>query len=284
MPSLPSWLEAPDVAADYARGLQIGASVAESKARLAAQADETAMRATVEQQQQQREAALQQQRIATTSAYQQQQIQLRQQQLTQVKAVNDAKTATAARAYAAKQQWQAGSSKILNDPTLTADQREQALAGLALSSGPAMGMTGAESTAFAHDIRPPKPTVPASVTDEGDFMQVTQPNGTVQLHAKPRAGSEGNVTVQLPDPSSPGSEATVYRTVPRNQAGALVANLPPNLQTNAVNRAAISGASNTGTAAPGKKLDPDTARSIMKQVGGDKDKARAKARELGYTF
>lgn len=177
-----------------------------------------------------------------------------------------------------------GFSKIDSDPTLSEDQKDAAKTKLTMSMAPMMGIAGTEAASMLRDLKPQKPNIPASVKDAGDFMQVTQPNGTVQLHAKPRAGSEGNVTVQLPDPSQPGSEATVYRTVPRNQAGALVANLPPNLQTNAVNRAAISGASNTGTAAPGKKLDPDTARSIMKQVGGDKDKARAKARELGYTF
>lgn len=37
-------------------------------------------------------------------------------------------------------------------------------------------------------------------------------------------------------------------------------------------------------AAGGKPLDAATARQILQQVGGDKDKARALARQLGYTF
>ena len=221
MAELPSWLQAPDVAGDYQRGLAIGTQVASERARLAQQQQETALRLQVAQQQDQQERAMQQQRLATEAAHQQQQIELRKQQLNQVKAVNDQKTAAAARAFAAKQQWQAGFNKIHTDPTLTDEQKDAAETSLAMSLAPMMGTAGTEVAAMLRDMRPTKPTVPAS--------------------AKPRAGSEGNVTVQLPDPSNPGGEGTVYRTVPKTQAPAIIAKLPPNLQTNAVNSAAMGG-------------------------------------------
>src|SRR5208337_182554 len=109
----------------------------------------------------------------------------------------------AARAFAAKQQWQAGFNKIDTDPTLTDEQKDAAKTSLTMSLAPMMGTAGTEAAAMLRDMRPTKPTVPASVEDKGDFMQVTQPNGTVTLHAKPRAGSEGNVLMQLADPSNP---------------------------------------------------------------------------------
>ena len=217
MAELPSWLQAPDVAGDYQRGLAIGTQVASERARLAQQQQETALRLQVAQQQDQQERAMQQQRLATEAAYQQQQIELRKQQLNQVKAVNDQKTAAAARAFAAKQQWQAGFNKINTDPTLTDEQKDAAETSLAISLAPMMGMAGTEAAAMLRDMRPTKPTVPASVEDKG------------------------NVTVQLPDPSNPGGEGTVYRTVPKTQATAIIAKLPPNLQTNAVNSAAMGG-------------------------------------------
>jgi hypothetical protein len=283
--TIPPWLKAPDVAEDWARGAQIGASIAESKARLAAQADENAMRAQAEAKNQQQDHALRQQQIATTAAYRQQQIQLANQRLDETKAMNDQKTAAAARAFTSRQMLASDISAIQGRQDLDDRQKDQAITSAILRRGTETGIPGNELSSMFRAATPPKPTVPATVEDKGDFMQVTQPNGDIQLHAKPRAGSEGSVTVQLPDPSSPGSEATVYRTVPKSQAPDLIANLPPNLQTNAVNRAARSGAApRPETGAPAKKLDPDTARSILKQVGGDKDKARAKAKEMGYTF
>lgn len=241
--TLPSWLQAPDVAGDYQRGLQIGVSVAEARSRLAAQEQENAMRAQVESQQQQQQHALEQQRIATTAAYQQNVIQLRKQQLDQVKAMNDLKTANAARQFAAKQQWQSGFDKIDADTTLNDEQKDAAKTRLTMSLAPMMGMAGTEAASMLRDMRPPKPTVPAQIEDKDDFLQITQPNGTISLHNKAKAGSEGNVTIQLPDPSQPNSEATVYRTVPKSEAGDIIASLPPNLQTNAVNRAATRGSS-----------------------------------------
>ena len=238
---VPPWLQAPDVGADYARGLQIGAQVSEARQRLDAQQSEASMRAQTESNQQQQEHALQQQRIATTDAYQQQQIQLRKQQLDQVKAMNDQKTASAARQFVAKQQWQTGFAKIDSDPNMTPEQKDAAKTSLTMSLAPMMGMAGTEAASMLRDMRPPKPTVPATVEDKGDFYQITQPNGSITMHAKPKPGSEGNVTVQLPDPSQPNSEATVFRTMSRSQAEATIPTLPANLQTNAVNKAALSG-------------------------------------------
>ena len=281
--TIPPWLKPADVAGDYQRGLQIGVSVANERSRLAQEQEDTAMRLQVSQQENQREHALQQQRMATDAAYHQQQIELRKQQLDQVKAMNDQKTANAARLFTARQQFSVMNQKIDSDPNMTEDQRNDARRRAIFDYGTTAGLPGTEMSAMVKASQKDKPTVPASfdtTTLPGQTI-ITQSNGTKVIHNNPRATSEGDVLMQLPDPSSPDSLATVYHTVPRGQAPSIQAGLPPNLQTNAINRAALSGGSTTGTA---KHLDADTARSLLKEAGGDKAKARAKAKELGYTF
>ena len=222
MAELPSWLQAPDVAGDYQRGLAIGTQVASERARLAQQQQETALRLQVAQQQDQQERAMQQQRLATDAAYQQQQIELRKQQLNQVKAVNDQKTATALRAFASQTTVsRPGFNKINTDPTLTDEQKDAAETSLAISLAPMMGMAGTEAAAMLRDMRPTKPTVPASV--------------------KPRAGSDLKdpmVTVVYPDPAIPNGK--VYRNVHKSEALQTIPNFPQELQNNPVNKAAMA--------------------------------------------
>ncbi|HTQ49256.1 MAG TPA: hypothetical protein VMJ12_01000 [Candidatus Acidoferrales bacterium] len=252
MAELPSWLRAPDVAGDYARGLQIGASVREAKARLAQEQQEFAIRTQIQSQQNQQQHNLEQQRIAVANAYRQEQIALRQQQLDEVKAVNDQKTANAARQFAARQEWQKGFAAIDADPTKTDAEKDAAKTSFTMRLAPMMGMPGTEAASMLRDMRPAKPVVPSSVEDEGDFLKITNPNtGGVTFHNKPKEASAGpdNVKVQLQLETPP-------VTMPRKQAMATIPNLPPELQTNAVNKAVMSGASEVA----GKKrfrYDPD---------------------------
>ena len=250
--TIPEWLKAPDVAADYARGLQIGAGVAEARERLSQQATELNMRQQAEAKRAQEEHDLQQQRIAVSAQYQKQQIQLRQQQLDQVKQVNDAKTANAARAYSARQQWQAGFEKIENDPNMTDEQKDSAKASFTMRLAPMMGMPGTEAAAMVRDLRTTKPTVPASLDTNSnpDYDIAHQPNGTISLHPKPRQ-VDPQVKVQV-DPST-------ITSMPKSQAVRVIPNLPPELRTNAVNTAVMSDGSIPQGGAKSKRyrFDPD---------------------------
>ena len=230
---VPSWLQPADVVGDFQRGLATGTQVAEAQARLSQQAQETSMRANVAAQEAQREHDLAQQRIAVSQAYQQQQIDLRKQQLAEVKSVNDQKTANAARQYAARQQWQQMASQIDADTTLTPEQKDDAKSKAIMRLAPQMGTAGTEAAAMMRDLRPVKPTVPASIEDKGDFLQVTQPNGTVAIHNKPKVGG-GNVKVRI-DPST-------ITEMSQPQALATISSLPPELQKDPVNAAVVAGA------------------------------------------
>jgi hypothetical protein len=262
--TIPPWLQPADVAGDYQRGLQIGSQVAEAQARLSQQAQETSTRLTMAAEQEQREAAVRQQQIQVTQAYHQEQAQLRQQQLAEIKAVNDQKTVNAARQFAARQQWQQLSSQIDNNPNLTDEQKDNAKSRAIMSLAPQMGTAGTEAAAMIRDLRPAKPTVPASVDTESnpDYAIVHQPNGTVSLHNKPKAASGGNVKVRL-DPST-----VVEMSTP--QALATIANLPTELQKDPVNKAVVAGG-----------YTPDVAKRQATIFGGG-NAAPAKAKKYRF--
>lgn len=231
--TIPEWLKAPDVGADYARGLQIGAQVADARARLDVQRQDTQLRAQVAQQDAEQQRALEQQRIATTAAYQQQQIQLRRQQLDQVKAMNDQKTANAARQLVAKQQWQTGFAKIDADQTMSPEQKDAAKTSLTMSLAPTMGMGGTEAASMLRDMRPPKATVPASVDTNAvpGFAQITQPGGNISLVRQPppaKPSAEPNVKIRLNTTDPP-------VTMNLTQALATWNKLPPDVQNDPVN-------------------------------------------------
>lgn len=78
------------------RGLQVGAQVKESKARLAAEQQRTEMEAQARAATLQREQQMEQARLQTQKAYEQAQIGLRQQRLDQIEQVNAARTKDAA--------------------------------------------------------------------------------------------------------------------------------------------------------------------------------------------
>lgn len=93
---IPSWLHAPDVAADYAKGLALGSQVAEASQRLQAENTRTQMEAQARAQSLKREQTMQQQELATKKAYQDAQVGLKKQQLDQIGAMNAAKMKAAA--------------------------------------------------------------------------------------------------------------------------------------------------------------------------------------------
>jgi hypothetical protein len=99
---IPPWLKSPDVAADYSRGLAIGAQVAESNARLSQEAQRTAMEAQTRAQTLKQEQLQQQTRLQTEAAYKQTQIALQKQRLDEAAKLNDAKVKSAAMKVAAQ--------------------------------------------------------------------------------------------------------------------------------------------------------------------------------------
>ena len=93
-------------------------------------------------------------------------------------------------------------------------------------------------------MRPQKPTVPASVSDKGDFWQVQHPSGDISIHPKPKPTAEHDplVKVQLQENSPPTS-------MPQSQARQVIPSLPDELKTNAVNQAVMKS---TGTSSGAK--------------------------------
>ena len=290
MPTLPSWLQPADPAGEYTRGVQIGAQIAESRARMSQQAQEFQMRADAQAKANQEEYDLQQQRIQVTKAYQQQQIALRKQQLDQVKAVNDAKTANAARQYAAQQQLQKRLQTIDADPSLAESQRNSARVRAIFDYGATTHLPGTEMTAMINASRPPKATVPASIDSSSnpDFTIVTQPNGTVSLHPK-SSQKDGNVKVQL-------KEGDPLTTMSRSQAFSLMHSAPPGsfMDTNDINRSAFPPPSSPpsspfGTLVPRTKpvAQPSDARVRVQdpngKIGSIPRENLDKALQQGYT-
>jgi hypothetical protein len=145
----------------------------------------------------------------------------------------------AARQFSAKQQWEQGFDKIDADPSLTAEQKDAAKTRLTMRLAPSMGIPGTEAAAMLHEMRPPKATTPASVTDKGEYWQVTQPTGNVTIHAKGRgaAAHDPNVKVIL----SKGIDS-VPTSMPRSQAIQVIKELPPEIRAHPVNMGVLKGA------------------------------------------
>lgn len=205
-----------DLAGEFLKGVQTAGQLREAQNRLNQQAEETSQRLSQQAQQNQQEHDLEQQRIAVEQQYHQQEIGLRKQQLQQVEQVNAAKTANAARQFQARQQWEQGFSRIDADTTMTPEQKDAAKTSFIMKLAPMMGIAGTEASAMLRDMRPAKPTVPASVVDKGDFLQVTQPNGQSSIHFKPKAASEKdpNVKVRLPEGTTTMSMSQAQRVIP----------------------------------------------------------------------
>lgn len=101
--TVPPWLDAPDLAGNYLKGLQIGSQVAEANARISAEQTRAQMEAQARQQTLESEHLIQQQRLATETAYRKTELNLQQARLAEVAKVNAAKTREAALVLADKQ-------------------------------------------------------------------------------------------------------------------------------------------------------------------------------------
>lgn len=91
-----SWLQAPDVAGDYLKGVSIGASIAEARQRIAAEQTRTMMEAQARAVTNERETQLEQARLQTETAFKNEQLGLRKQQLEQAAQINAQRTRDAA--------------------------------------------------------------------------------------------------------------------------------------------------------------------------------------------
>lgn len=242
--------EPANLAEQWTRGVQTGAQIKEAQNRLQQQQQEQNAKLQMESMQMQERAKqveeehrVQQQRIAVAQSYNNQKAALRKQQLDQVAKVNAEKTMTAARQFEARQQWDKGFAEIDANEDLSPEEKDAEKTRFTMRLAPMMGIPGTEAAAMLREMRPPKPTVPASVTDRGDFLMVTQPNGQVQLHPKPKAAAERDplVKVQLQEEAPPTSMS-------RSQAMQVIPSLPKELQTNAVNKAVTAAAAPAGMA------------------------------------
>lgn len=265
--------EPADLAGEFLKGVSTASQIRAEQNRLQQEQQQQAARLQQASQEESQRLAqvkqehdLQQQRIQVSAAYNQQKAALRKQQLDQVEAVNNQKTKAAARQFQARQMWQQEFGRIDADTTLTDEQKDAAKSRAAMRLAPVMGTPGNELAATLRDLRPPKPTVPASVQDKGEFWQVTEPTGAVQIHPKPRSGADKdpNVKVVLDDSGS-------LVSMPKSQAMQVIPSLPPELQTNAVNKAVISGktADSSSRQAVGKYKIGAVYKGGLKYLGGD---------------
>jgi hypothetical protein len=93
---IPPWLQPPDIAAQYAHGLQLGASLAEAQQRLAAEEHRTQMEAQLRQQTLQHETQMQQARLQTETAYHTAELGMQKDRLAQAAQIAGERTAHAA--------------------------------------------------------------------------------------------------------------------------------------------------------------------------------------------
>jgi hypothetical protein len=92
---IPPWLQPPDIAGQYAHGLQLGVSLAQEQQRLAAEEHRTQMEAQVRQQSLQHETLMQQARLQTETAYHAAELGMQRDRLNQAAQATEARTAHA---------------------------------------------------------------------------------------------------------------------------------------------------------------------------------------------
>ena len=151
----PNWIHPPDLAQEYARGVQIGQQAALEQQRLQMQQEEN-----------QRAHLMEQQRLEVDRAFKEQELALRKQQLDEKAKLNAVKVQDAARQLTAQKAY-ADFVTAGGDPT----------EGL-LKFGPAMGESMAGYAGLARDISQAKhPFVPRDFTTQGGVhMTQTSPN------------------------------------------------------------------------------------------------------------
>lgn len=234
-----------DLAGDFLNGVKTGAQIRAEQNRLqqeqqqeAQKLQQASQQANARLQEVKQEHDIQQQRIAVTAAYQKQTLALRKQQLDQVEQVNNQKTQAAARQFQNRQEWDKGLGEIdqaVEAGKMTKEQGDAAKSRFIMRRAPGL-VPGTAVAPMLHEMLPPKPTVPASVDTQSnpDFAIVHQPNGTITMHPKHRDPAEKDpaVKVALDDSGS-------LVSMPKSQAMQVIPNLPPELQTNAVNKAVL---------------------------------------------
>lgn len=246
-----------DLAGEFLSGVRTAGQIRAEQQRLQQEQQQEAQRlqmasqqASARLQQVQQEHDIQQQRIQVSAASNKQRADLEKQRLGQAAQVNAQKTQAAARQFQNRQKWDKGLGDIdqaVASGKMTKEQGDAAKSQFIMRRAPGL-VPGTAVAPMLHEMLPPKPNIPAKIEDKGDFMQVTQPNGMVQLHPKPRAPTQHDpsVKVTLEEGSPP-------VTMSRSQALQVIPSLPPELQTNAVNKAVLT---NKTPGAQGKPSAP----------------------------
>lgn len=294
-----------DLAGAFLTGVHTAGQLRNEQMKIQAQQAETNARLQQAAQTAKEESDVKQQQIRVTAAYNNQKATLRKQQIDAAAAVNADKTRAAARQYGFMQEWNTGMQQIEGNATMTPEQKAAAKNSLTMRLGPMMGRPGTETSAIIRATAPAKPTVPASMEDQGDFIKVTQPNGQISIHQKPKptAAHDPSVKVVIDDQGT-------MTTMPKSQALRAIRELSPEIRSHPVNMALLKGAvadmqgglpatvppgvgpaaaapvpaTSPAPAAGPKKLDAATARQLLDQAKGDKAAARKLAKDAGYEF
>lgn len=244
---IPPWLKAPDLAADYTRGLQIGTQVAEAQARISAENTRTAMESQARQQTLQQEHLTQQTRLATETAYKKTQLQLESQRLSEVAKVNAQKTQDAAMALADRQ-------------------------------GLYSDLQGGMDPVQAH-LRHPRAS---SVVNVETAQRMAMDLGDQRLALSKQKFEEQKRKDEEKQARMEKIGETSIKEPVRDAKGKIVAGAEKTTRTDIYGRR--ENGTPPSTTSTSKVLDKATATQLLKAAGGDKEKARAKARELGYSW
>jgi len=178
---IPNWLHATDAVTPYVQGLHLGAQIQQEREKLSQQANEAAVRASLQKQQIEQESMQAQQRLEVTRAQQQQENALKQQELAQHQQTIQMATEQAARKYQAMQAYQEEVSSG-GDPLKAI-----------LKYGPAMGQqASAEAAAMrAQQMASRKQMKPEFITDPETGARMAYSPMTGAAHILKAQGEPG---------------------------------------------------------------------------------------------
>jgi len=186
---MPPWLtRTPDLGANFTRGLQIGANIAQERNRLAQQAEQAAMSAAIRAQEIEQDSIRKQQELLMEKAYKDAMVGLRKRELDTSEATFQMKAQQAARRFASQQTFQRR-VQAGEDP-----------AQVLLEMGPALGesLTGA---AQLYKATRPMGEMPAPAVEEyagQKFLKIPERTGEYRMQQIRQAPSiaEGPVKAQ----------------------------------------------------------------------------------------
>jgi len=223
------WLHPQDTVGPYVQGLHLGAQIQQEREKLSQQANEAAVRASLQQQQIEQESMQAQQRLEVTRAQQQQENALKQQELAQHQQTIQMATEQAARKYQAMQSYQEEVSSG-GDPLKAI-----------LKYGPAMGQQGSpEAAAIRASQMQPQADLPTEV--RGRRVLTAEGVPVPGMIAVPSSTGKGLTVRDIPkqgDELSVSSAAMLLRELPRidgmagtdpTDANSLSATLGPELR------------------------------------------------------